>query len=267
MAGDGEETITPVDIVEDPGRVKARGLGDPVAEALHRVADALEDLVELRRRELTGEIRPHYTRAKPREVWIACRGALLDLLATQPFVTLAMVPEDSPLRDEGFGNIYRENQWRRFLAQRAIPNKPGDGSGVALVGLGKANRDGPPAVARRDSLHCAEAAFAWSEAGERKPWKWDRTRAEEGCEYCGPQAVALKVRYAKAEEARREEEAGNARKVMEVLEAHPGAGLGIKELMRLAGLSNRDADRALKALMATGEVVLDRSLVKAKRRA
>src|SRR2546427_7007225 len=106
---------------------------------LRRIADALEALLDLKQKELAGEIQPHYAKAKDPARWIACRKELVRLLEFSPYLEWEMeaVKNDSIFREADSGNIYRPNQWRRFLSQHAIPNKPDDGSGIIIIGLDK----------------------------------------------------------------------------------------------------------------------------------
>jgi len=140
--------------------------------SLRRIADALEALVELKRQELSGEIRPHYARPKAASVWRACRAEVLRLLDEYPFIDWERARGNSAFRDPGGGNIYRPIQWRRFLEQHALPNKPDDGSGVLLVALDEADKDGPSVIARQDALHCAKDA--WKASGKGRKWLSDR---------------------------------------------------------------------------------------------
>jgi hypothetical protein len=160
-----------------------------------RIAVALEGLLELKRKEFAEE-KP-WAKAKPPEVWVQCSVETVRLLDGLPYLDLEHVPDDSILRAPDGGNIARENQFRRFLKQHAIPNKPDAKTGVKLTGLGKADRDGPPFVARADSLHCAKAALAdyakWERGDDdRKAGREMFGTYDSECHFC--QTVYQRVR-------------------------------------------------------------------------
>src|SRR5438445_1869911 len=124
-----------------------------VGNDLRRIADALEGILDLKRKELTGEIQPHWAKPKPADKWIACRLELVRVLDHCPFYDWTRAKENAVLRDPNVGNMYREHQWRRYLNQHAIPNKPDDGSGVVIIALGKADKDGPAVCTSERNRH------------------------------------------------------------------------------------------------------------------
>jgi hypothetical protein len=159
--------------------------------ALQRIADALEGLLELKRKDLAGEITPHYAKPKEAKVWIACRAELLRLLEEHPFVDWETARKNPVLRDEKIGNMYREVQWARFLEHHAIPNKPDDGSAVQVVAIGETMKfEGqslPTACMREGSAHCAEAAVKnpnWS-----LPAGYNLNPS--GCSFCAAQQAKI----------------------------------------------------------------------------
>ncbi len=157
------------------------------ANDLRRIADALEELLDLKRKELAGEIRPHWMKPKPREKWVACRLEVVRVLEDQLLLCWDDAKDNAVLKNPDVGNIYQRNQWERFIDHHAVPNWPeDDGSGVSLVRL---DRDGsPPALARKDSAHCARLRLAY-------PLRWDEQRqgsrdksgmpeSDPECEWC-----------------------------------------------------------------------------------
>jgi hypothetical protein len=169
--------------------------------ALQRIADALEGLLELKRKDLAGEITPHYAKAKDPKVWVACRTELLRLLEEHPFVDWEIARKNPVFRDMKIGNMYREVQWARFLEHHAIPNKPDDGSAVQIVAFGKTTKfeaqSLPTACIREGSTHCAEAALNypnWS-----PPSGYNLSPSE--CSFCA-------ARQAKIDEYRKARAAG-----------------------------------------------------------
>src|SRR3989442_13112013 len=107
-----------------------------MANDVRRIADALEALVEFKRKALSGELTPHWAKPKTADKWLACRRELLRLLDEFPYLDWPRARANPIFRDPGIGNIYREHQWRRFLNQPAIPNKPDDFSKGHIVALG-----------------------------------------------------------------------------------------------------------------------------------
>lgn len=155
-----------------------------LVEVQRWTAESLAELLEVRKQEATGELKPHWQKAKKPQVWMQCRQEALRLLDEHPFLDWDRARQNEVFRDKELGNIYRPAQWRRFLEQHAIPNKPEDGD-VVLVPLGKADKDGPPAVARRDSLHCAKKAFENPDSWEWNPYK----KKPEECGICRQKAL------------------------------------------------------------------------------
>ncbi len=162
-------------------------------DALRRIADALEALVELKRKEATDDLRPSYARAKDPAVWKTCRRELLRLLDEYPYVDWERARSNAVLRDPASGNVYRSVQWQRFLSQHAIPNKPDDASGVVLVALDRPDKVGPSVIARTDSLHCARAAYDKADSGWA-PWRWESYTARSSeCHHCEVQEARLRA--------------------------------------------------------------------------
>lgn len=162
-----------------------------MANDIRRIADQLEalnlnivTLVEMKREESDFQKKGYHGARKDPKVWIACRAEVRRLLDTCPFVDWTAAKENPVFRDATSGNMYREFQWRRFLDHHVIPNKPDDGSGVDIVALGKADKEGPPACARKDSLHCAKSAFDWAGSVDNRPWEWDSYRVVNNCRFC-----------------------------------------------------------------------------------
>jgi hypothetical protein len=134
--------------------------------ALHRIADALEGLLELKRKDLAGEIQKkgYHGTKKDAAVWIRCSQEAVRLLGTKAFVGWDDVKELPAFRDPGTredrsdgANMTREHQWKWFLKQHAIPRTPE--YGAHLVAVGEEDKNGPSAVTLKGQEHCAKRAF------------------------------------------------------------------------------------------------------------
>lgn len=152
---------------------------------LEELVQVQRALLDFKQREATGAIKPYFMVAKPGRVWKQCRAEVLSLLDIKlPFLDWRHAQMNKTFRDPELGNIYRLTAWRRFLGQHAVPCKPEDESGVVLVGIGKETKDGPPAVYRLDSQHCAESAFR-DTGGSFNEDSWGRYKSEPNkCRYC-----------------------------------------------------------------------------------
>ncbi len=151
--------------------MSALSLEERAVVALEGIFAELKQANDLKLKELKEEIQPDYVKAKAPEIWVRCIEETEGLLEDNPYLTFKDIPEDSFLRAREGGNMYRERQFRRFVQQHFLPNKP-KARKLAMheyFTLGKANADGPEALARTDSRHCAERALE-----DRQGWEHDR---------------------------------------------------------------------------------------------
>ncbi|SRR6266566_8028596 len=152
-----------------------------IGNDLRRIADALEALVYLKQKEADFEEKDFHGERKDPRIWITCRAELTRLLEEHPFIDWETAKGNDVFRDPKVGNMYRLHQWQRFLDHHAIPNKPDDGTKVAIVAWGKADKSGPVGCTRKDSEHCAQRASDWSQS---KAWEWDRYGSKDDCHFC-----------------------------------------------------------------------------------